>query len=133
MRASAKAWKSRSTATGNVRLLFASYPPSRRWPRCRSPRIRAYPGRLCVRHFPLAAKRPRAEALHAAAEAAGLQRPDAFWQMVDATYADLKAKGVRFKSAPVDITHGRNAGAKGVYFFDPDDITLELIQPARRA
>lgn len=52
---------------------------------------------------------------------------------LDATYADLKAKGVRFKSAPVDITHGRNAGAKGVYFFDPDDITLELIQPARRA
>ena len=52
---------------------------------------------------------------------------------LDATYADLKARGVRFKSAPVDITHGRNAGAKGVYFFDPDDITLELIQPARRA
>jgi lactoylglutathione lyase len=52
---------------------------------------------------------------------------------LDATYADLKAKGVRFKSAPVDITHGRNAGAKGVYFFDPDDITLELIQPAPRA
>ena len=52
---------------------------------------------------------------------------------LDATYADLKAKGVRFKSAPVDITHGRNAGGKAVYFFDPDDITLEMIQPARRA
>ncbi|MGH7350167.1 MAG: VOC family protein [Candidatus Rokuibacteriota bacterium] len=50
-----------------------------------------------------------------------------------ATYAELEAKGVRFKSAPVDITHGRNTGAKGVYFFDPDDITLELIQPAPRA
>jgi catechol 2,3-dioxygenase-like lactoylglutathione lyase family enzyme len=52
---------------------------------------------------------------------------------IDATYADLKARGVRFKSAPVPITHGRNAGAKGVYFLDPDDITLELIQPALRA
>ena len=52
---------------------------------------------------------------------------------IEATYADLKARGVRFKSAPVPITHGRNAGAKGVYFFDPDDITLELIQPPPRA
>ena len=52
---------------------------------------------------------------------------------LDATYAELRAKGVRFKSTPVDITHGRNAGGKAVYFFDPDDITLEMIQPARRA
>jgi len=51
---------------------------------------------------------------------------------IDATYAELGRKGVRFKSAPVPITHGRNAGAKGVYLFDPDDITLELIQPAPR-
>ena len=28
---------------------------------------------------------------------------------LDRTYAELRAKGVRFKSAPVDITHGRNA------------------------
>ncbi len=49
-----------------------------------------------------------------------------------AAYADLKAKGVRFKSAPVEITHGRNRGAKAVYFLDPDDITLELVQPAPR-
>lgn len=51
---------------------------------------------------------------------------------IDKTYAELSAKGVRFKSAPVPITHGRNAGAKGVYLFDPDDITLEMIQPAAR-
>ncbi|HEU4440210.1 MAG TPA: VOC family protein [Methylomirabilota bacterium] len=51
---------------------------------------------------------------------------------IDRTYAELSAKGVRFKSAPVPITHGRNTGAKGVYLFDPDDITLELIQPAPR-
>lgn len=52
---------------------------------------------------------------------------------LEATYAALKGRGVRFKSAPVDITHGRNAGGRAVYFFDPDDITLEMIQPAPRA
>lgn len=51
---------------------------------------------------------------------------------LDAIYAELRAKGVRFKSAPVEITHGRNKGAKAVYLFDPDDITLELVQPAPR-
>ena len=44
--------------------------------------------RLCVRHFPVAAKRPRAPALHAAAEAAGMQRGEAFWGMWDSIYAD---------------------------------------------
>lgn len=44
--------------------------------------------RLCVRHFPLAKKRPRAPALHAAAEAAAMQREQAFWEMIDAIYAD---------------------------------------------
>lgn len=51
---------------------------------------------------------------------------------LDSTYVELKAKGVRFKSAPVEITAGRNRGAKAVYFLDPDDITLELVQPAPR-
>jgi catechol 2,3-dioxygenase-like lactoylglutathione lyase family enzyme len=49
---------------------------------------------------------------------------------LDAAYTELRAKGVRFKSAPVEITHGRNTGAKAVYLLDPDDITLELVQPA---
>jgi protein-disulfide isomerase len=44
--------------------------------------------RLCLRHFPLASKRPRSAALHAAAEAADAQRPAAFWAMVDSIYAD---------------------------------------------
>lgn len=51
---------------------------------------------------------------------------------LDRAYAELKARGVRFKSPPVEITAGRNRGAKAVYFLDPDDITLELIQPAAR-
>jgi protein-disulfide isomerase len=47
-------------------------------------RIRELPLRLCFRHFPMAAKHPRAPALHAAAEAAGLQ--GAFWEMCDSLY-----------------------------------------------
>jgi protein-disulfide isomerase len=50
------------------------------------PRIRALPVRLCLRHFPMASKHPRAPALHAAAEAASAQ--GAFWEMVDSLYAD---------------------------------------------
>jgi protein-disulfide isomerase len=49
-------------------------------------RIRALPLRLCFRHFPIASKHPRAPALHAAAEAAGLQ--GSFWEMCDSLYAD---------------------------------------------
>jgi catechol 2,3-dioxygenase-like lactoylglutathione lyase family enzyme len=51
---------------------------------------------------------------------------------LDRAYAELRAQGVRFKSAPVEITHGRNKGAKAVYLLDPDDITLELVQPEPR-
>jgi protein-disulfide isomerase len=49
-------------------------------------RIRELPLRLCFRHFPVASTHPRAPALHAAAEAAGLQ--GAFWEMCDSLYAD---------------------------------------------
>jgi protein-disulfide isomerase len=49
-------------------------------------RIRELPLRLCFRHFPMAAKHPRAPALHAAAEAAGLQ--GRFWEMSDSLYED---------------------------------------------
>jgi protein-disulfide isomerase len=49
-------------------------------------RLRELQLRLCLRHFPMASKHPRAPALHAAAEAAGLQ--GAFWEMADSLYAD---------------------------------------------
>ena len=45
-----------------------------------------------------------------------------------ACQADLRAKGVRFKSEPVTITAGPNAGGLVVYFYDPDGYTLELFQ-----
>jgi protein-disulfide isomerase len=44
--------------------------------------------RLCVRHFPVASRRPRSPALHAAAEAAAMQREDAFWEMIASIYGD---------------------------------------------
>jgi protein-disulfide isomerase len=50
--------------------------------------VRGLDVELCLRHFPLASKRPRAPALHAAAEASAIQDPRAFWGMVDSIYAD---------------------------------------------
>jgi protein-disulfide isomerase len=50
--------------------------------------IEALPLRLCARHFPVASKRPRSPALHAAAEAASRQREGAFWEMLAAIYGD---------------------------------------------
>ena len=49
-------------------------------------RLAASPARVVFRHFPLARKRPRSPALHAAAEAAGAQ--GRFFEMVDSIYAD---------------------------------------------
>src|SRR3954449_5899454 len=57
-------------------------------PRCAAAwrRLRERPGRLVFRHFPVTSKHPRSPALHAAAEAAGLQ--GRFFEMVDSLYAD---------------------------------------------
>ena len=59
-------------------------------PRCASvwERIAALPLRICVRHFPVAGKRPRSPALHAATEAAGLQSEEAFWTFWDSLLAE---------------------------------------------
>ena len=46
-----------------------------------------------------------------------------------ATYEVWRQQGVRFKSDPVAIEAGVNQGGYTVYFLDPDDITLEIIQP----
>jgi protein-disulfide isomerase len=48
--------------------------------------LAARPGQIALRHFPVASKHPRSPALHAAAEAAGLQ--GRFFEMVDSLYAD---------------------------------------------
>lgn len=41
----------------------------------------------------------------------------------------LKENNVTFKSEVVSIVEGRNKGGYSVYFYDPDQITLELVQP----
>jgi catechol 2,3-dioxygenase-like lactoylglutathione lyase family enzyme len=43
-------------------------------------------------------------------------------------YADLKAKGVQFKSSPMEVPAGPNKGTWTVYLTDPDGITLEFLQ-----
>ena len=43
---------------------------------------------LCVRHFPVASKRPRSPALHAAAEAVAMQSEEAFWTFWDSLLTD---------------------------------------------
>jgi catechol 2,3-dioxygenase-like lactoylglutathione lyase family enzyme len=48
---------------------------------------------------------------------------------IQAEYQRLVVQGVRFRSEPVIIEAGINRGGYTVYFLDPDDITLELLQP----
>ena len=49
-------------------------------------RLNERPGCMVFRHFPVSSKHPRSPALHAAAEAAGVQGH--FFAMVDSLYAD---------------------------------------------
>lgn len=50
---------------------------------------------------------------------------------IHAEYDRLKGLGVRFRSPPVAIEAGPNAGGYTVYFLDCNDITLEMIQSRR--
>ncbi len=52
----------------------------------------------------------------------------------DATFARLRAAGIRFVTPPNAITTGINAGGKACYFFGPDGAVHELVEPrqARR-
>lgn len=48
---------------------------------------------------------------------------------IDAEYRRLSSSGARFVSPPNRITAGVNTGGAACYFLDPDDITLEIVQP----
>ncbi len=48
-----------------------------------------------------------------------------------AAYADLKSRGVTFKSEPVEITAGPNRGGRVVYFSDPDGYVIEIFEPVQ--
>jgi catechol 2,3-dioxygenase-like lactoylglutathione lyase family enzyme len=45
-------------------------------------------------------------------------------------YERLISQGVTFYNPPVAITEGANRGGFTCYFYDPDGITLELLQPS---
>jgi catechol 2,3-dioxygenase-like lactoylglutathione lyase family enzyme len=47
-------------------------------------------------------------------------------------YAALNARGVPFKSPPIEVPAGPNKGNLAVYCTDPDGITLEFIQIRKR-
>jgi len=47
-------------------------------------------------------------------------------------YERMRALGVRFRTEPVAIEAGINRGGFTCYFLDPDDITLEIVQPPAR-
>lgn len=49
---------------------------------------------------------------------------------IDAEYERLRGMGVTFRSTPNAVTFGVNKGARAVYLIGPDDIRLELFQPA---
>lgn len=47
---------------------------------------------------------------------------------IDSEYTRLIDEGVLFVNPPVLITEGANRGGKACYLYDPDGITLELIE-----
>ena len=47
---------------------------------------------------------------------------------IDSAYHDLRLKGVKFKSEPIITGTDSGTIVKCVYFLDPDEITLELVQ-----
>ena len=49
---------------------------------------------------------------------------------INASYQELKAKGVEFFAEPLHIEGGPLDGCWFVYFRDPDGITLELFEEA---
>ncbi|MCS7059547.1 MAG: VOC family protein [Anaerolineae bacterium] len=49
-----------------------------------------------------------------------------------AAYEELRAKGVQFRSPPIEIDAGANKGGWALYLLDPDGIPVELFQPPAR-
>ncbi|HET6297550.1 MAG TPA: VOC family protein [Kribbella sp.] len=72
---------------------------------------------------------PRGEPVDPARHRAGSAHLAFVVTDLDAEYERLVAAGVRFVSPPNRIDAGVNAGGAACYLLDPDDITLELVQP----
>lgn len=75
-------------------------------------------------HHPMPSKRPMSN-LFVGSTVLAVQSDD-----IDADYARLKAAGVRFNCEPVDVVRDGKLSARLAYGFDPDDIVIELYQPA---
>lgn len=48
---------------------------------------------------------------------------------IDAVYKRMVEQGVRFTAPPATIPAGPMEGWRWTYFFDPDGVSLEIIQP----
>jgi catechol 2,3-dioxygenase-like lactoylglutathione lyase family enzyme len=55
-----------------------------------------------------------------------------FVEDLPSAYQELLSKGVRFRSPPVAMDEGPNAGGMALYMLDPDGITIELFQPPQK-
>jgi len=54
-----------------------------------------------------------------------------FVRGIDSLHADLRARGVAFRSdGPVEMTAGANRGGKSMYSLDPDGYIIEFHEPA---
>ncbi len=76
---------------------------------------------------------PKGEAVNTATNRPGAAHLCFVVDDINAEYDRLRSHGVRFKSAPNEVTFGLNRGARSVYFNGPDNIALELFQPAPKA
>ena len=57
----------------------------------------------------------------------------AFVRGIEALYADLRGRGVVFRSdGPVEMTGGANRGGKSLYSLDPDGYIIEFHEPPPR-
>jgi catechol 2,3-dioxygenase-like lactoylglutathione lyase family enzyme len=52
---------------------------------------------------------------------------------IEAAYADLSARGVRFNGRPLHITSGPLDGCAFAYFLDPDGVLLEIFEDNRES
>ena len=48
---------------------------------------------------------------------------------IQSVYERLHAADIEFVSPPVAVPVGPNKGAQTLYFFDPDRIVIQLMQP----
>jgi lactoylglutathione lyase len=72
---------------------------------------------------------PRGQPADVATNNPGSSHLSLYVEDLPSAYAELRSKGVRFRSPPVRIDRGVNLGGYALYLLDPDGITVELFQP----